>query len=258
MARVFNGTNQYCELGSAVISSGAATLSAWIYVPSSTDLIYGLSMFNTSGQHFWHIRHVNGQGFGAFRYTGVSSSHRYVGTNASVGWHHVAGVWTATNTTAPTLYVDGVAVSGVSQNGSGTLTVNRTGIASIIFDGARYYSPGRVAFAAIHSAALDADECGSLGQFLNGVPCGVHPTMVRPDALVACWDLGGFAGDDDRDTWGGYDLTAYNSPTFDESPAVIYPDDVLLTGPGVSAGGGGGGSGVVSRILQQHGVVLGA
>jgi hypothetical protein len=83
---------------------------------------------------------------------------------------------------------------------------------------------GRVAYAAAWNAALTADDAADLGRKLNGVPCGVHPTRIRPESLVACHPLGGFHGEHDGDIWkDAYNLTATGSPTWDESPAVIYP-----------------------------------
>jgi hypothetical protein len=44
-----------------------------------------------------------------------------------------------------------------------------------------------------------------------------------PENRVAHWALGGFDGDNDNDTLGTYNLTAYNSPTYAEQSRIIYP-----------------------------------
>ena len=65
-------------------------------------------------------------------------------------------------------------------------------------------------------AALTDDEVAALA-------AGHSPLLIRPASLVAYWPLGGLSGDHDRDIVGGYDLTAYNSPTWADHPPVIYP-----------------------------------
>ena len=236
MARVFNGSSQYLERSGAAWSSGAITLSGWFYLPTTTALLYSAGVYTTSSNHFWHVRHVNGQGWGAFWYAGTATSHRYVGANSTVGWHHVAGVWSATNTNAPALYVDGVAISGTSQNGGGTLSVNTTGLGTNYSGDFRGYGYGRLAYQAVHAAVLTADEIADMALTLNGAPCGVHPIRIRPESLVACWPLGGFHGEHDGDIWkDSYNLTAYGSPTWDESPAVIYPSRKKIIFPVSSA-----------------------
>lgn len=221
MARVFDGTSQYLERTSAVISSGAASFVGWIYLEASTDLAYGPGIYSSTTNNFWHIRHVNGQGWGAFWYAGALSSHRYVGSNSSTGWHHVVGTWTSTNTNAPSLYVDGAAITGTSQNGSLTLNVDRTGIQTNN-SGSRAYGKGRNAEHAIYAATLDASE-------VKAIYDGCALPEIRPASLVAYWPLGGHYGKFDLDRWKNrYDLTPSGSPTWTDHPRVIYPGPVNL------------------------------
>jgi hypothetical protein len=49
---------------------------------------------------------------------------------------------------------------------------------------------------------------------------GFSPLFVRPQSLVAYWPL---IRDNDNDIVGGYDMTAYNTPTVAAHPPVIYP-----------------------------------
>ena len=67
----------------------------------------------------------------------------------------------------------------------------------------------------------DAFEVGEL----TALVAGWHPSMIS--GCVACWSFGGLNGNNDRDYFGQYNLTAYpaapNSPTWADHPPVIYP-----------------------------------
>lgn len=216
MARSFNGTNQYLEYAGACIIGFPATFAGWIYLDSSTDLSYGPGVYDSgSGGGFWHIRHANTEGWGAFWAGSTMSSYRLQGSNSTAGWHHVVGSWASAN--APSLYVDGSAVTGTVQNGSGKLSVNRTGVQTNRYLGTRYYGKGRNAEQAIWRVALDAAEALSLYK-------GYTPLEIRPASLAAYWPLGGHYGQLDIDRWnGGIDLTPSGSPTWADHPRVIYP-----------------------------------
>ena len=268
MARVFNGSTQYLGRdGSFAITSYPFTLSAWIYLDNVTAN-HAILGFNSTTQAInstcliYALGGVAGDPVAAYVAEGATEQRVDSTTGFSANtWHHVCGVFASA--TSRTIYLD----NGGSASGSTSITptfanVNRVNIGSWYSDVSNaqlLFLAGRVAYASVHAAALTADEIADLGRKLNGVPCGVHPIRIRPESLVACWPLGGFHGDDDRDIFGQYDLTASGGPTFDESPPVVYPTGGIITDLGqVSGGGGGGGGGIVSRIMQQHGVVLGA
>ena len=249
MARSFNGTTQYLELGSAVVSSGAVTFAGWMYLEATTDLVYGPNVFNSAGnQNIWQIRHVDTQGWGAIRTTSGAVSYRYQGSNSTVGWHHVVGAWPASNSALPSLYVDGVAVSGTTLSATVNVTVNRTGIQTSNFSG-RGYGKGQSAEQAIWAAELTAAEAVGLYR-------GLTPPQVRPQSLVAYWPLGGVYGQNDRDRWrNGHDMTATGSPTWTNHPRIVYPQPMWL--PVKTTGGGGGG--VASRpYAYQSARMIGA
>jgi len=116
-----------------------------------------------------------------------------------------------------TLYVDGAVAKtdgGNSPPGDGAQAL-RVGRWSGT-QGSSEPFVGLIAQAAIWSASLTGDEVPALaGQW--------HPRLIKPASLVGCWDLGGFAGNNDRDHFGQYNLTAYNSPTWTDHPPVISP-----------------------------------
>lgn len=258
MARVFNGSSQYCERTSAVLTSLPVTFSCWIYATAVSR--YQVAMCISRSTHptyydFLRLMVFNDNTVNAtsiFRTTGTSST--TAGTISVNTWHHIAATFSASGGQYVWLEATKSSSGGNSQAIEG---VDRTSIGREIANSTQFFPfQGRIAFPAVWNVVLSDDEIADLGRKLNGVPCGVHPARIRPESLVACWPLGGFEGDDDRDLFGAFDLTATGTPTFGESPAVIYPTGGIITDLGQVSGGGGGG--IVARVMQQHGVVLGA
>jgi hypothetical protein len=179
-----------------------------------------LAFYNTSGTNRIEIEYFGSSSAYGFRAVAsqdgyTTQSQRWVTSRTSVGWHSVVGAWSGYSS-APSLWVDGASITGSSQNGSGgTLALNRTGSGSLLWSGSRQYKVGKVAFLAVWNATLTDNDALALSR--------VHPTKVAPLALQACWDLGGFSGENDKDLVGGYNMTAYGSPTWAESPPIIYP-----------------------------------
>lgn len=218
MARVFNGSNQYLAR-SAVATAVPLSFSAWI---NSTDTgaanrgILSLVDGGTyNGFYVFVVRenHPSNPGV-VFATTRQGTSLPNAQTSGSItdgAWHHVAAVFASSSSRA--IYLDysdkGTESTSVTPTG-----VDETNIGRITSAGSEYWN-GKIAYAAIWNVALtDANVLDLQTR---------HPRMVRPDKLVACWDLGGFQGENDLDHIGGYDMTAYNSPTWSESPPIIYP-----------------------------------
>lgn len=156
-------------------------------------------------------------------------------------WGHGAAAFAATN--SRTCWLNG---SGKGTNASNVvgITLNRTTV------GASYVSPFRGQYAdavigpgAIYRAAITDDEALLLGALR------LHPHLVRPWDLVACWDLGEQGVDCEPDYVGGYDLAITGAVAVDGPPGIIYPpapDFVpwLLSQAGSPA--------AYYRLLQQH------
>lgn len=94
-----------------------------------------------------------------------------------------------------------------SQN---TAVVGRAAYSSSTFLG------GQVTKACIWNVALSASEIDELGGFF-------HPSMVRPESIVALWDFDQGASPE-PDHWGGYSLTLTGTTQVDDPP-IIYPSD---------------------------------
>lgn len=239
MARVFNGSTQYLSNTSFPNASLPITIAAWIK-PNSTSGFQRVGVWrDVNGSQVAGSILLNYPSAGNLANQVLGSSGNSLPSatgTVSVGtWHHAAVVSTSTRARA---YLDGVAGSDATYTLTTFSGVTYFDVA--IIGNIQYYN-GTLAFLAVWSAELNADEITSLGQKLNGVPCGVHPTRIRPESLVACWPLGGFDGDHDGDIWANsYNLTAYNSPTWDEGPAVMYSVPPQIIYPASTGGGGGG------------------
>lgn len=212
-----DSTGQNLRRSGAVLSGGTATFAAWMYLYNATDVCYGPCLYNSGGSGFWHIRHAPGEGWGAVWYGSEMLAYRIQGANSTVGWHHVVGVFPSNNATIPTLYVDGSQVSGNTQTGAGSLTVDMTSIQIVYFLGNMYTGKGINAENAIWNVELTQNEILSLYY-------GFTPLNVRKESLVAYWPLGGKYPSNGNDYWkNSYNLTAYNSPVIVDHRLVRYP-----------------------------------
>lgn len=240
MARAFNGTTQYLERNAAVVTAFPITLSCWIYIDSATGRAVGPSLYSASGISLVSIEYL-GSGivanYGwravAIQQSSTSASEYRSGSNSTVGWHGFAASWGA-YTQVPNMWVDGVKVTGgTTLTGSGgSLSVALTGVGSYLYSASRGYGAGRVAYAAIWNAELTDAEMKALTQSTPR-----HPLFVRRASLQGSWDLGGHWGDFDRSPVGQVHMTAYNSPTFADSPPVIYPRPIFWPQRVATAGG---------------------
>ena len=125
-------------------------------------------------------------------------------------WEHAAAV--GTSATDRAVFINGgnkgISTTDITPTGldKTALAVERTNILANYLD-------GRMADATVWDVALSDAEVA--------IPAlGFSPLLVRPANLVAYWPL----IRDDRDWVGGYDMTAYNSPTWAaHAGKVKYP-----------------------------------
>ena len=210
MARVFvSASEQYLLLTSPVLTAEPITFAAW-YRPATTSFSYDAVMSIVGDSSGEMVLSREGTDLRVFKNGGGVAQN--IDTLTANTWHHVCGVFAATNDRR--VYTDGGNKITNSANQTGG-TFTRTGI------GARprvatplEYLDGRVAEAAIWSAALSDAEVAFLA-------LGFSPLFIQPHNLAAYWPL---IRDDDNDLIGGFDLTPINSPTVSIHPPLIkYP-----------------------------------
>ena len=218
MARLFDGIDDYLTKASAIFSGVSPTdynitLAAWVRPEDKHDgIIMGADDGSTNDERFsiWS-RSV---GRFALRFKGS-----YIQTpdkdydNSNTTWYHVAGVLEYSDRA---LYVNGVSEATNSDNTS--LDMSGADNFYIGRDRTGRYWDGAIAEAAAYNAALSAGEIASLA-------AGFSPLLVRPDALIGYWPLGGAysANDADTDIVGGHALTDSGSPTGEDHPPIFYP-----------------------------------
>lgn len=138
-------------------------------------------------------------------------------TTAGV-WTHACGVFIST--TSRTVYMNG----GNSVNNTSNIALTMAGLDNIKIGqfgnlGAGGNLQGKVAHACVWSAQLTAGEIAALA-------AGVHPRLIRPDAIINYWPLYGDSPEPNQAAGGAtYQLTVNNSPTivpeYGVSPHVL-------------------------------------
>jgi hypothetical protein len=180
MAYAFDGTDDYIEAASAVLTAAPLTMACWFRPVNTTTNFSLMSLSVDTGATDRFVLQAAGavtgdpvrlqitQG-GTTSNAATSSS----GFTANT-WYHAAGVFTSS--TSRKAYISGVGGTADTTN----LTpsgVNRTGIGYHITSGSRtVFTNGRIAEAAIWDVALDDAEIAALAK-------GFRPSLIRPASL---------------------------------------------------------------------------
>jgi hypothetical protein len=180
MAYAFDGTDDYIEAASAVLTAAPLTMACWFRPVNTTTNFSLMSLSVDTGATDRFVLQAAGavtgdpvrlqitQG-GTTSNAATSSS----GFTANT-WYHAAGVFTSS--TSRKAYISGVGGTADTTNlpPSG---VNRTGIGYHITSGSRtVFTNGRIAEAAIWDVALDDAEIAALAK-------GFRPSLIRPASL---------------------------------------------------------------------------
>lgn len=210
MARSFNGSSQHASnTGAAPASATPLTLAAWVY-PTQSGVNQDLFMVYSAGDQYFGLQQLNDERLDvAVRNGGTRTSATSTGGVTINGWNHVAGVFAATNSRAA--YLNGAKATNTAAVTNPT--INKVTLAQVVD---LNYWAGRVAHAAVWSAALTDDEVTALAK-------GFSPLLIRPTSLAAYWPLDG-NDSPEPDRWRqGLTLTLTNSPTKADSPRIILP-----------------------------------
>jgi hypothetical protein len=180
MAWDFDGTNDYMEATSAVLTAGPLTLAAWINVDTTGAAQRILSISSATGGDRWSL--LVGATNVITMQVGGSSTFATVSTTNTVTagtWHHVAGSWNTTANQPQQVWIDGVKSGPTSSNRTpvaGQLSKTLLG-STYISSSLTQYLNGRIAEAGIWSVVLTDAEVTSLYH-------GFKPSAVRPDKLA--------------------------------------------------------------------------
>lgn len=228
MARLFDDAQvQYCEIDDNLgITGPPFWVSAWAYKDDDATTLPVLWIGDKDTAEDWYVvayafdetssAYVQSAGEGAVRAKSGTS-----GSNNK--WHHVFGAFTAANHRMAYLDGGGRGDDSWIRTPSG---LNRTCVGRWADSTPANYASGRVAQAAIGTGIPTDAQIAALAN-------GFDPRLVLPrSSIKAIWPLLA----DDRDTFGNYDLTPYNSPSWADHPPLIHPSRPQVVEPAESAG----------------------
>ena len=219
MAYDFNGSNQYLQVGSAVVTSAPLTMACW-FNSDSTTVSHALLSITNSGVAGGITRFVllaSGTITGdpvraiasdALNANGIADTTSGYSANT---WHHAAGVFTSASSRS--VYIDG-GNSGTNTTSITPTLLDRTNIGVQFLQGAGgtggvAFGDGRIAEVGVWNTDLTAAEIASLA---DGMTCD----KVRPQNLVFYAPL----VRDLIDVKGGLTITNNNSATVANHPRV--------------------------------------
>ncbi len=177
MAMTLNGSTQYYEAASAVLTAVPLTLAAWFNVANVTAS-HTLISLDTNGGADRFMLQADGATASdpvvAFTAQGGTTRQSVANGFTANVWHHGAAVFSATNNRLA--YLNGTA--GTAQTNTITPSgINRTNIGSRWATTRGSFCNGSIAEAAAWNVALTAAEIASLA-------LGVKPSRIRPQSLV--------------------------------------------------------------------------
>ena len=221
MARKFNGSDEYLQIGNVPVSAAPITVSCLF---NSDDITHNGCMVhltdrNETDEYF--MLTIRGADPGDF----VQWTARTTGTNVSatstlaftnVGWHHACGIEYAADSRA--VFYDG-GNKGTETTNVVPAGLDRTALGSMQDSSPGLYYNGELAEVAIWNVALTDAEVYILS-------LGTSPLLVRPESLVAYWPLMGRTSPE-IDLIGRFELTVTGA-TIIEHPPVLYAHHVQI------------------------------
>ena len=222
MSRQFSRTSsQRLTRSGTPVTNVPLSMACWFWTANGDNAKDLMCIGSSTDNANYIIRANTNEQIQACTYGGGANGNPLAAGNFSLEtWNHACGVWEAED--ARVAFLNG-AVGFQNTNSVTVPNQDMVGLASYIWhNNFGNYWDGYLAEAAIWNVALSEDEVAVLA-------AGYSPLFVRPGSLVAYWPL---IRDEDQDKVGGYDLTAYNSPTIAAHPPIIYPaQPYIVTAP---------------------------
>jgi hypothetical protein len=221
MSRLFDDTSsQYLiNTSSAIVQGPPYTLACWGYCDEDGTAPTAMSIGDKDSTSFWVRLTFKGNDAGdPILFQGFDDIGANFAASTSTGfsvntWHHLCAV--AASSTSWNVLIDGGSKGTDTTSAAAWTSIDHAAIGVIARSSLGAYMSGRLAEAAIWSAALTDPEVATLA-------AGYSPLFVRPASLVAYWPLIGRTSPE-IDIVGGYDMTLTNSPTTAAHSRIIYP-----------------------------------
>ena len=217
MARLFDSASlQSLNIDPwSAITAPPFTISAWLYVTSDLHAHFAGSIADKDATHY-HALYLDHTTMAAKARTfdGVVRDATTTNFWAANAWHHIVGIWGATNSRRIILDGDiGNAVTDV--NNAVVANVDQITIAVSADSTPFGYVTGRVAEVAWYDVALTDAEGVILADAYSAL-------FVRPQSLIAYHPCIGRLSPE-IDPVGGFDMALVNGPTQADHPRIIYP-----------------------------------
>jgi len=226
MARLFDdAASQYLEYGGAVVTDYPFSVAIWFYSDSTAKQTLFWVGDKDAPDNYFEMQ-LSGETSGTVAATARGNDiEQHANTSSTYStntWHHTAAVFTDATDRAAFLDGGNKGTDNVDTTPSG---LDRSTIGRSADSTPSDYMSGRIAEVGVWNVALTDAEVAILAR-------GYSPLFVRPQNLVAYWPL---IRDEDQDRVGGYDMTAYNTPTIAAHPRVLYPAPPMAIAAPVAA-----------------------
>lgn len=219
MARLFDdGSSEYLEIDSAVVSNWPLTISAWVYSDSATADQAVLMVGNKGSSVKMHFLYLAGtQPSAPVRMASITAgTPAFASTSSGYSantWHHVAGSVTAAD--ARSAWIDGGSKGTNSDSEDPGAVADRTSIGRLGDLTPGFYFSGRIAEIAAWNVGLTDTDVANLALRHS-------PLSIVPESLVAYWQL--IESNGDIDYLNDFNLTAFNTPSWAAHPSgIMYP-----------------------------------
>ena len=212
MARVFDGSTQWGTHAAGVRTAAPFSMACWFRPANVTHTGGLMSLTVVDDSTGFYLFMSNADIIARVQAGGAADDALISAVASASAWQHVC--FTAASASSRAVYHNGgsKATSTASRTPAG---INETAIGVTLAAFSLDPFNGRIARAAIWDVSLSDDDVAAL--YSNGM--AVSPALVRPEALVAWWDLIGKYSPE-IDSVGGFDMTLTASPTAADGPRL--------------------------------------
>lgn len=221
MARLFTAaSNEYGKNANAVVTSVPLTMACWARLTAvgtvARILMEVRNSASVTGRDCWSLRMSDTEKCRALAANATAASTADSTASMVAGtWEHCCAVFTNSTNFASWLNGTEAAVVSSARTPVGP-NVTDIGIAEISSGSLSLPWNGDIAFPAVWNVALAGGDIAQLAD-------AFAPPCVRPDALVAYWQLMGNSSPE-PDVFGGYALTLTGTAkTSSGNPRIIEP-----------------------------------
>lgn len=243
MARLFDdAASESLSILQAVVTGEPFAITAWVYPDSESTDMYVINIADKDVDDHYHGINLDTSGGSADDVRAITRDPAgTVSARSSIPWtvntwNHVTGVWATTSDRRALLAGGNKGTNATNRTAAG---LDKTAIGVSADVTPVDYMSGRIAEVGVWNltnwpgatASDKADEFERVA--VPALALGYSPLFFQL-GLVAYWAL---IQDEDQDRVGGYDMTAFNTPSIAAHPPSIYPAPQSIIVPEIVAAG---------------------